>query len=104
VANTPPSTTVLIPSTGASLKGTSAVLDASASTNDGVAISKVQFTITGGHYDQSVIGTATPTLYGWICVWNTTGVPDGPYILESLVTDAVGNTASSPGVSVSVAN
>ena len=104
VNNTPPSTTVLIPSTGASLKGTSAVLDASASTNDGVAISKVQFTITGGHYDQSVIGTATPTLYGWICVWNTTGVPDGPYILESLVTDAVGNTASSPGVSVSVAN
>lgn len=104
IDDTPPSTTVLIPSTGASLKGTDAVLDAVASTTDGVAISKVQFTITGGPYDQSVIGTATPTIYGWLDAWNTTGVTDGTYTLQSLATDAAGNTASSPEIAISVAN
>jgi hypothetical protein len=103
VDNTPPTTAVLIPSTGASLSGTSAILDASASAY-GVGITNVQFVLTGGSYNQSVIGTAELTLYGYIALWNTTTVPDGTYTLQSLATDAASNTAYSPGITVTVNN
>ncbi len=95
-------TTVLVPSTGATLSGTSAVLDASASAPAGVA--KVQFVLTGGSYNQTVIATATPTLYGYIALWDTTGPSNGSYTLQSLVTDAGGQTAYSPGIAITVNN
>jgi hypothetical protein len=101
-ASTTPTTTVLVPSTGATLSGTSAVLDASASASAGVA--KVEFVLTGGSYSQSVIGTATPTLYGYIALWDTTGPSNGPYTLQSLVTGADGQTAYSPGIAITVNN
>lgn len=104
VDNPPPSTTILIPSNGATLSGTSAVLDATASSPDGTPIS-VKF--TGGGALNGVfgsLGTATPTLYGYIFVWNTTSVPNGTYTLQSLVTDVAGNAEYSTGVSVTVAN
>ena len=104
VDNTPPSTAVLVPSTGADLSGTSATLDASASASFGVGITKVQFVLTGGSFNKSVIGTATLTAYGYIYSWNTTGVPGGTYTLQSLATDNVGNTAYSPGITVTVDN
>jgi Bacterial Ig domain/Bacterial Ig-like domain (group 3) len=104
VDNTPPTTTVIIPSAGASLQGTSGVLDATASAADGVKIAQVQFTLTGGTDNQTVIGPATPTIYGYVFVWNTTTVPDGAYTLQSRATDAAGNTAFSSGVSITVAN
>jgi len=100
---TPPVTTsVLVPSTGAALKGTGAVLDATAAATG--TVSKVQFVLTGGSYNQSVIGTAGPTLYGYICMWNTTGVPNGSYTLQSLATDGVGDTAYSTGMPIIVDN
>jgi hypothetical protein len=101
-ASTTPTTTVLVPSTGATLSGTSAVLDASASASAGVA--KVEFALTGRSYSQSVIATATPTLFGYIALWDTTGVPNGPYTLQSLVTDADGQTANSPGIAIMLNN
>ncbi len=104
VDNTPPTTAVLVPSTGAKLGGTSAILDASAAASYGVGISKVQFVITGGSYNQSVIGTAVPTEYGYILQWNTTAVPGGTYTLQSLATDGAGNTTYSSGISVTVDN
>ena len=70
----------------------------------GSAIAKVQFVLTGGTYTKSVIGTATPTLYGYVSSWNTTSVPGGTYTLQSLATDAAGNTAYSAGVSITVDN
>ena len=100
--NTPPTTAVVIPATGADLSGTSATLDATASASAGVA--KVQFVLTRGTYTKSVIGTATPTFYGYLYSWNTTGVPGGTYTLQSLATDAAGNTAYSSAVSVTVDN
>ena len=103
VDNTPPTTAVLIPSNGAAVKGT-AVLDASASASYGVQITKVQFVLTGRSYNKTVIGTATPTLYGWVFVGNSTLVHNGKYILQSLATDAAGNTAYSPGITVKVDN
>ena len=101
VDNTPPTTTVIIPSTGASLQGTSAVLDATASAADGVKIAQVQFTLTGGADSQTVIGTATPPSTGTCFGWNTTTVPDGAYTLQSRATDAAGNTAFSSGTRAS---
>jgi hypothetical protein len=70
----------------------------------GVQITKVQFVLTGGSYNKTVIGTATPTLYGWVFVGNSTLVHNGKYILQSLATDAAGNTAFSTGVSITVNN
>jgi uncharacterized membrane protein YtjA (UPF0391 family) len=95
-------TAVIIPSTGAALSGTSATLDATASASAGVA--KVQFVLTGGTYTESVIGTATPTIYGYLYNWNTTSVPGGTYTLQSLVTDKDANTAYSAGITVTVDN
>jgi Bacterial Ig domain len=104
VNNPPPTSTILIPSNGATLSGTSAVLDATASSPDGAPIS-VKFTgsaALNGVFGS--LGTATPTLYGYIFVWNTTSVPNGTYTLQSLVTDVAGNFEYSTGISVTVAN
>ena len=102
--NTPPSTAVLVPATGADLSGTSATLDASASASYGVAINRVQFVLTGGSYNKLVIGTATSTAYGYYLGWNTTTVLGGTYTLQSLATDAAGNTTYSAGVTITVDN
>ena len=103
VDNTPPVTAVLIPSNGAHLRRTTAaVLDASASASFGVQITKVQFVLTGRSYNKSVIGTATSTIYGWVFAWNNTLVLNGKYRLQSLATDAAGNTAYSAGITIKV--
>jgi subtilase family serine protease len=104
VDNNPPTTSVLVPSTGASVHGMTATLDATAAASYGVGISKVQFVITGGPYNQSVVGTATPTPYGYFLPWNTTTVPGGTYTLQSLATDGAGNSAYSAGITVLVMN
>jgi hypothetical protein len=80
VANAPPTTTVLIPSSGAIVSGTSSLLDASASAN----VTYLTFEISGGSLSDQVIATATPSIYGWLAQWNTTSVPDGTYSLQSV--------------------
>jgi hypothetical protein len=104
VDNPQPTTAVLIPSPGASVWGGSAVLDATASSPDAAPIASVKFTVTGGELEMTVIGTATPTIYGYTFVWNTTNVPNGAYTLQSLVTDAAGNFSYSAGTSLTVTN
>jgi len=95
----PPTTNVLVPSNGAKLSG-STYLDASASN-----ATSVVFALFGGSYGLSghVVGTATPTLYGWLDNWNTTTVSNGSYVLLSYASGPGGSTASS-GVSVTVSN
>jgi hypothetical protein len=100
----PPNTAVLLPSVGTSLSGTRAILDASASAFNGGTIAKVLFTLTGGSYNQAVIGTATPTLYGYLDLLNTTTVPNGTYTLQSVARDALGFTGYSPGITVTIGN
>ncbi len=97
--NTPPTTNVLIPSNGATLSG-STLLDASASN-----ATSVEFRLFGGSYGYAapVLCTATPTLYGWLCGWNTAKVPDGSYVLVSEASGSGGTTFSS-GVSITVKN
>ena len=64
----------------------------------------MQFVLTGGSYNKTVIGTATPTAYGYILSWNSKSVPDGTYTLQSLATDGAGNTTYSAGITIKVNN
>ena len=100
VNNPAPTTTVLIPSNGATQFGTAALLDASASAN----VTSVKFELTGGTLSDQVVATATPTYYGWLAQWNTTTVPNGTYTLQSVAAYSGGVTGTSPGVTVTVAN
>jgi phospholipase C len=95
------STYVGIPLAGASLHQT-AWLDAGAS--DNVPISKVEFHVSSGPLAGSLIGTATPTRYGWLAAWNTTTVPDGSYRIDSVAYDTSGTVVYSNDVTVNVDN
>jgi thermitase len=93
---------VIIPtSSGSTLSGTS-LFDATVSDAGGVA--KVQFALTGGSLDQTVVGTAVSTLYGYLFELNTTTVPNGTYTLQSVASDAAGNAGFSSGVQITIAN
>jgi len=94
-----PSTSVLVPSSGATLSG-STYLDASA-TN----ATSVKFLLFGGSYGYNapVVCTATLTYYGWICSWNTRTVPNSSYALVSEASGAGGSAFSSP-ISMTVNN
>jgi YVTN family beta-propeller protein len=96
----PPTTSVIIPSNGATLSGTAATLDATASN-----ATSVEFWLFGGSYGYSghPIGTATPTLYGWLYSWDTTTVPNGSYALLSEAFGS-GGSAFSSHVSITVTN
>ena len=99
VNNSPPTTSVLIPSNGATLSG-STTLDASASN-----ATSVEFRLFGGSYGYNapVLCTATLTYYGWLCSWNTATVPNGSYALLSEAFGG-GGSAFSSGVSITVKN
>ena len=93
-----PTTSVLVPANGATLSGTT-TLDASASN-----ATSVEFWIAGGSYGYGkMIGTATPTYYGWVYSWNTTTVPNGSYALLSEAFNASAS-AFSAGTTISVSN
>jgi hypothetical protein len=92
-----PTTSVLVPSSGASLSGTAATLDAF--TYDPTA-SSVKFYLNG-----SLVATATLTLYGWLASWNSTTVADGNYSLTSTAYNSGGTAlGSSSPVSIVVNN
>ena len=94
----PPTTSVLVPSNGAIVTG-STPLDASASNAN-----SVEFLLFGGSFGFSgkVLCTATLTAYGWVCTWNTATVPNGSYALVSGATNASGSTFG--GVDIVVNN
>jgi uncharacterized protein YjbI with pentapeptide repeats len=98
VDNAPPSTAVLIPSTGTTPAGLTALLDASASPN----VTAVSFELTGGTLTNQVIATGTSSIYGWLAQWNTTTVPNGTYTLQSVAAYANGVSTSSSPVTITV--
>ncbi len=102
VDNRPLHTEVLVPSSGATLNGSGAVLDAFAAGTS--AVTGVQFEVTGGSLSGHVVGTAGATIYGWIALWDTNTVPNGSYTLQSVATETGGTTATSPGITVTVNN
>ena len=93
ISANPPTTSVIIPSNGATLSG-STLLDASASNS-----TSVEFQLFGGVYGfyGPILCTATPTYYGWLCNWNTTTVPNGSYLLSSLAFNSAGSAYSMGG-------
>ena len=95
----PPATSVLIPSNGSTLSGTT-YLDASASN-----ATSVEFRLFGGAYGYAgpVVCSATLTSDGWLCSWNTTTVATGTYFVLSEAFNSGGSTFS-PGVSITVDN
>jgi hypothetical protein len=96
-------TSVVIPTSGATVKGASVALSASASGPG--SITGVDFTLSGGALPGQVhVGTAAPSLFGWAAVWNSTSTPNGTYTLQSVATDSGGGTARSAGISVTIAN
>ena len=95
-----PSTEVVVPSSGVTVSGPQVVLDATASSG----VTQVQFELIRGSPSNSVIVTATPTLFGWLAYFNSTTVPNGTYTLQSVATDSVGETRSSPSVTITVNN
>jgi hypothetical protein len=97
----PQATSILDPSNGATLSGTT-TLDASAS--DNVKVSRVEFRLTGGNSSNVLIGVATLTYYGWIAQWDTTSVPNGTYTLKSVAYDPANNSGRSASVNITVQN
>jgi hypothetical protein len=100
VNNAAPTATVLIPSAGTTESGTAALVDAGAS----AGVTKVTYEVSGGSLSDQVIATGTPTLYGWLAQWNTTTVPNGTYLLQSVASYGGGLSGASTAVSVTVAN
>jgi hypothetical protein len=97
----PPLTTSMGSLVGAS--GTSQALYATASGPAGIA--SVEFEITGGSPTPQVVATATHTTSdNWVAQWNTTTVPNGNWQIQSVATDADGNTALSAPLTVDVSN
>jgi hypothetical protein len=88
----PPTTTVLVPSNNATVSGTEVALDASASPGT----TQVQFELNGGAL---LVATATPTIYGWVALWNSTTLPNGTYALRSV---ASANAISQPSTAVTI--
>ena len=101
VNNPPPSTTVLIPSGGATLNTASrTVFDAAASPG----VTQVSFEFTG--VCRGAVLTATPTIYGWIAVTPGGSSAGNPIPLscsiQSVASYSGGVSGTSPPVSVTV--
>jgi hypothetical protein len=92
----------VLPANNAPLSGTTQYLDATASSG----VTKVIFEVSGGPANISdvQVATATPTVFGWLTVWNTTTVPNGTYTLQSVASYAGGISANSSPLTVIVNN
>jgi Bacterial Ig domain/Divergent InlB B-repeat domain/Fibronectin type III domain len=92
---TPPTVAITAPPAGATVTGTVTV---TATATDNVGVVGVQFQLDGVSLGAEV---ATPP---YAAAWTTTVTPDGAHVLTAVARDAAGNKATSPGVSVTVAN
>lgn len=100
VSNPPPTTSVVLPATGATVSGTQSVLDAVATSG----VSSVTYQLSGNGLNNSEVATGTPTLYGWLAEWNSTTVPNGTYTLTSVAAYAGGVSGTSQPITVTVKN
>jgi Bacterial Ig domain len=74
--------TVVRPADGATVSRVVALV---AYVDDNAKVTRLQFRINGGSLRNVVIGTGTPTPYGWILSWDTSTVADGVYALQSVL-------------------
>ncbi|MDP3282635.1 MAG: Ig-like domain-containing protein, partial [Nitrosomonas sp.] len=95
-AVTSPTVSITAPSGGSTVTGSSVMISANAA--DDISVSGVQFMLDGANLGAEV---TTPP---YAVTWDSTAVADGPHIITAVARDADGNTATSAGVSVTVAN
>jgi hypothetical protein len=95
----PPTTSVVAPAKGATVSGTR-LLDATASAD----ATSVEFELTGGNLAHHVVAQAKETLAGWLGRWNTSTIPDGTYMLQSVAASSGTATTRSAGISITVKN
>ncbi len=90
-----PTVAVTAPAAGSTVTGTVVV---SGSATDNVGVIGVQFKLDGVNLGTEV---TTPP---YAVTWNTTANADGAHVLSAVARDAAGNSATSAGVTVTVAN
>ena len=90
-----PTVAVTAPAAGTTVTSTVVV---SGSATDNVGVAGVQFKLDGANLGAEV---TTPP---YAVTWNTTTTTDGGHVLTAVARDAAGNRATSPGVTVTVAN
>ena len=95
-------TAVVKPKAGTTVSG--AVFVDARATSDNAPVTRVEFRITGGSLHSALVATATSTSVGWLAGWNTATVPNGTYQLESVCSDAAGQSEHSRPVLVIVRN
>ena len=91
-----PTVSMTAPPSGATVSGSSVTVSANAS--DNVGVSGVQFRLDGVNLGAE--DTASP----YSVAWNSTTASNGSHTLTAVARDAAGNTAASPGVTVTVNN
>jgi hypothetical protein len=91
-----PGPSVVVPNNGSTVSG-SQYLDCA--TPPAPGFSFVQFW-TGS----TLLGNASPTIYGWLYKWNTTSVANGTYSIFCSAAYPEGGSGQGAGISVTVAN
>jgi len=92
---TAPTVTLTAPASGATVSGTVPV---SATANDNVNVVGVQFKLDGANLGAEVFSSP------YTMQWNTTAAANGNHTLTAVARDTAGNTATAPGVTVTVSN
>ncbi len=90
----PPTTSITLPSSGATVSGSVTV---SATASDNVGVARVEFLVDG-----SVASIATSLPYTF--PWDTSTVANGTHMLQAVAYDAAGNIGLSAIVTVTVSN
>jgi hypothetical protein len=93
------SATLAAPASGALWSGTTWF----AAATRGPATS-VEFHLSGNGLADRVVGVGVPSIYGWLCAWNSATVPDGVYSVFARASNGSDKTVDTPAVSVSIAN
>jgi peptidoglycan/LPS O-acetylase OafA/YrhL len=101
VNNALPSVRMADLANGAVLKGQHGL---AAVTAFNLGVSRVDFEITGAKLHDAVIGAGTFSPFGWALKWNTRSVPNGTYVVRSVVFNAAGVSRASKGVVVRISN
>ncbi|MCA1720794.1 MAG: DNRLRE domain-containing protein, partial [Actinobacteria bacterium] len=90
----PPATALAAPAAGSTLSGT---VSLTATASDDGAVDHVDLLVDG-----TAVGTATAAPY--TSSWNSTAVSNGSHTVAARAVDTAGNTATSPGTTVTVDN
>ena len=90
------------PSTGATVSGRYFLL-AGAKLGD-APVTRLEFRLSGKGLHNTLICSGIRTVYGWLCGWDTSQVPNGRYALRSVAYGAAGESVQSRPISFSVKN